>query len=1555
MQFLFVFRPFFRCLPLLFLVLAAACPNAPVKISEDLPRGEAGGPCYTNLTCNSGLICTKGTCSQANAIDAGRQGCRSYADCDDGLQCNGLETCDFTTGECLPGTPKDCNDGNPCNGEEVCDTESDSCIAGTPVECSDGNDCNGIEVCNAQTGECEPGSLRQCDDLNPCNGVETCNEADGTCNPGEAIVCDDGDACNGVETCDVATGGCAPGTPVSCSDGNPCNGTETCNAATGACEAGPAIDCQDGDPCNGQEKCDPNSGACTGGEPVNCDDGDHCNGYEVCVSEMGGCVAGTPLVCDDGNPCNGTETCVNATGACLPGTPIVYDDGTPCNGTETCDPETGEEVVSDPLVCEDDDPCTVNECTENGCISYPSNEPGCCNANEDCDDNDPCNGTETCETTTGVCQTGTPLVCNDGDACTHDNICMPGVGCYFPPTCEDDDRCTIDSCNSETGECAFIPKCDDGILCTLDRCDETTGQCSNELALTNSVICDDGNKCTVDTCDLSTDSCSNTPIQCNARDACEHEGTCNANTGLCEWEPLDCYEELGESPNDLCRRVNCRPVGGQNSPAGCYAEIGVLPPGQPNYGDDNGFCDDMNPCTLDTCDSQVGCSNVLYEEPPLTACDDSNPCTNDGCGVSGECENVLVDVDDQDACTIDQCDLATGDISHEPLPCHDSNTCSLAGCSAGTCTYLYPDRTQGECCEGKFFDYANSLSRLEDISNFTFCHGAGGDTKWQFSDLQSTSRGGALYFGNTETLSLQNSEDPDAAVSGSFITEPILLPEGGNDLVLQFSVLTYMAHPWSFNFHVSLATQLETGAPCASNFEVLWELTANAYSNTQTVSLSDYAGQAVYLKFGFDSAMQDIENSTALVVDDILVTSACGDEPCGNETDCDDGRHCTVDTCVANNCVHAPVVCNDGNLCTDSFCSEDTGACEHPAKTCNALDDFSGRDCYEISCDETTGQCLYDYIDLADDDLCNGTEFCNRNTGLPDTTGPVVCEDSNLCDGIKACNPENGQCENGEPKNCYIELGIEPDDEDDEGSADPDDYACHGKTNCRPSTGECSLSWYHPTPLADDYYCPLSPDACGGGHTPDTPGDAPSDYFKVTDSRGFVLKDRDLWGEFEALIGEIKNMNGVNAVSAATAISNWNRHAVDDSFWLLNRPLCLDEAFSFDNDDFNPSGLAEISAKAGWWPQGVSGTSDAYEEGLFGGNEYMAISSYHKASEGDYSVAPPGSLSTTDSDACPPGLTDPDIDDCSKGARISFFNTNNTNDATYRHMLLVTPTRDANGNPSIKPVISHVGGLVWYKNYLYVPQTGSGFRIFDLNHIMELPTDRDGDFIGRNSDGVISAFNYRYVIPEVGRYYKCKTCCCARFSYVSLYRDDLGVRLVSGEYSDEDGYPARIMEWELDPNTGRLVTEYDSKLVKARRAVFPNLGDLQGAAYDSKRGFYWVASNYSVGRVPSGWLHAGAANLDGISSVYSHSSVVGIEDLYIDTHEDRIWTVGEFPGMRYITGLDLEEITDWHPCGCSLAGYTCVLQNFVEDLIDDVVDTVVDVVDDTIEWVAGWF
>lgn len=53
--------------------------------------------------------------------------CAVAADCDDRNVCNGFETCDAATGQCLPGTPLNCDDGNPCTVDS-CEPSAGGCV-----------------------------------------------------------------------------------------------------------------------------------------------------------------------------------------------------------------------------------------------------------------------------------------------------------------------------------------------------------------------------------------------------------------------------------------------------------------------------------------------------------------------------------------------------------------------------------------------------------------------------------------------------------------------------------------------------------------------------------------------------------------------------------------------------------------------------------------------------------------------------------------------------------------------------------------------------------------------------------------------------------------------------------------------------------------------------------------------------------------------------------------------------------------------------------------------------------------------------------------------------------------------------------------------------------------------------------------------------------------------------------------------------------------------------------------------------------------------------------
>ena len=147
--------------------------------------------------------------------------------------CDGAETCDTGTGECLPGTPVNPDDGVSCT-DDSCDEVNDV-VVNAPNDglCDDGAFCNGSETCDA-VNDCQPGTPVVVDDGVGCTD-DSCDEVnDVVVNTPNDASCDNGEFCDGAETCD-ATADCQDG-PVPCDPA-----TETCDEVGDMCEPIPAV------------------------------------------------------------------------------------------------------------------------------------------------------------------------------------------------------------------------------------------------------------------------------------------------------------------------------------------------------------------------------------------------------------------------------------------------------------------------------------------------------------------------------------------------------------------------------------------------------------------------------------------------------------------------------------------------------------------------------------------------------------------------------------------------------------------------------------------------------------------------------------------------------------------------------------------------------------------------------------------------------------------------------------------------------------------------------------------------------------------------------------------------------------------------------------------------------------------------------------------------------------------------------------------------------------------------------------------------------------------
>jgi hypothetical protein len=267
-------------------------------------------------------------------------------------------------------------------------------------------------------------------------------------------------------------------------------------------------------------------------------------------------------------------------------------------------------------------------------------------------------------------------------------------------------------------------------------------------------------------------------------------------------------------------------------------------------------CDDGNPCTKETCDTALGrCVREVL--PDGTACDDGDLCTEGGLCRNGVC-GVPVRCDDQNRCTTDACDPATGRCVNRPA-CDDGNPCTRASCDAETGECRFDPEIGAACDDG-------DPCTAQDVCSFSP------------TGATAVCRGTPLACDDGDACTLDRCDPAD----GRCVNEPVVCGDG-NDCTFDFC---------DRQTGRCLADPL-TGAACDDG----------SLCTTDDVCARDPATGAVSCQ-GKPASCADNDACTLDVCD--ADTGACLHPPLS----CDDGKACTLDRCdaAAGGCVHVPLL-----------------------------------------------------------------------------------------------------------------------------------------------------------------------------------------------------------------------------------------------------------------------------------------------------------------------------------------------------------------------------------------------------------------------------------------------------------------------------------------------------------------------------------------------------------------------------------------------------------------------------------------------------------------------
>jgi hypothetical protein len=1085
----------------------------------------AGTTCQDGLFCNGDDFCAAGACSVhdgdpcagpdgdadcTETCDEGADSCTgadpNASPCDDGLFCNGSDTCSAGACTAHAGDPCDGADGD-LNCAETCDEAADVCGADPDGSaCDDGLACNGDDTCT--DGRCSAheatacagidgdadcaescsdsqegcgGSDPQgapCDDGIFCNGPDFCSNGSCSVHAGDPCPGPDGDS-NCVESCNEGADACTAPDPAAspCNDGLFCNGSDSCSAGACSAHTGSPCDGADGD-ANCSESCSEAADACTAADANGsaCSDGLFCNGADVCVSGFCSGHAGDPCPGPDGDG-NCAEACSESSDACSRADPTgsVCDDGLFCNGIDAC--------VSGACTRHSGNPCDGADgdidCSE-GCNETSNNCSAADTAGSACDDAVFCNGADTCSMGSCLVHTGNPCGGPDGDANCSESCSEAAETCTGPDVngsvcndglfCNGADRCSGGSCSTHLG--GSCPGADGDGNCK-ESCDEASDGCMANDA--EGSVCNDGVFC-------------NGPDRCASGSCTFHEGNpCPGADG-----DSDCSEACNEVP-DTCT---------SNDPGGSACDDGL-------------FCNGADSCSAGACsvhtgspcpgpDGDANCAESCSEAADACGVPDSNgaPC-NDGlfCNGADTCQGGLCSQHagspcagpDGDANCSESCNEAT-DTCTAPDPdmslCTDSLFCTgVDRCSAGSCTLhtgspCAPPDGDGNCSES-CNEAADACSGADPngsaCNDGLFCNGAdtcadgvcGGHTgdpcPGADSDLdcsETCSEAADACTGNDPTgsacedgLACNGSDSCIAGLCNQHSGSVCPGADGDGDCTESCSDSTggcVSADP--------------AGSPCDDG------IFCNGADSCSNGSCSVHAGDPCAGPDGDSNCAESCSEQN----------DACN-APDPASSACDDGAFCNgTDSCAAGACtVHAGDPCSgpdgdedchescdeksdacsaadtDGSACTDGLFCTGADSCQSGACTGHAGDPCPGPDgdgnCAE-SCNEAAGNCSASDAAASpcDDALfCNGADTCAEGACSQHAGSPCPGADGDA-DCSETCNEASDACTAADP------------------NASPCDDAlyCNGTDTC--AGGTCSV--HAAKPCNDDDLC--TSDSC---------------------------------------------------------------------------------------------------------------------------------------------------------------------------------------------------------------------------------------------------------------------------------------------------------------------------------------------------------------------------------------------------------------------------------------------------------------------------------------------